>query len=130
VATRRPRPSASLRSFIVSRKASASSSIACASSRRAPVRQWIVDVTWLAKRKNIAIVVQGVSLSLRGPGRLHTRLDTPPISLRHHAFSRIALNTARSMLVNFFELRLSCSTRSRCRFRLKTSFGHGAISRD
>jgi hypothetical protein len=27
---------------------------------------------------------------LRGSGRLDTRLDTPPISLRHHPGSRIA----------------------------------------
>jgi hypothetical protein len=59
-------------------------------SRSQDIRQWIVDVTWLAKRKNVAIVVHGVSLSLRGSGKLHTRLDRPPISLRHHPFSRIA----------------------------------------
>ncbi|WP_247493591.1 hypothetical protein, partial [Bradyrhizobium sp. 142] len=32
----------------------------------------------------------GVSLSLRGSGRLDTRLDTPPISFRHHPLSCIA----------------------------------------
>jgi hypothetical protein len=32
----------------------------------------------------------GVSLSLRGSGRLDTRLDTPPISYRHHPVSRLA----------------------------------------
>jgi hypothetical protein len=31
-----------------------------------------------------------LSLSLRGSGRLDTRLDTPPISFRHHPDSRIA----------------------------------------
>src|SRR4030088_1324649 len=34
--------------------------------------------------------VHGVSLSSRGSGRLDTRLDTPPISYRHHPVSRIA----------------------------------------
>jgi integrase len=32
---------------------------------------------------------------LRGSGRLDTRLDTPPISVRHHPLSRIALAIAR-----------------------------------
>jgi hypothetical protein len=57
---------------------------------RYKLSQWIVDVTGLVKRKNIAIVVHGILLSLRVSGRLHSRLDTPPMSLRHHAFSRIA----------------------------------------
>src|SRR6266536_795780 len=35
-------------------------------------------------------LVHGVSLSLRGSGRLDTRLDTPPISFRHHPVPRIA----------------------------------------
>jgi hypothetical protein len=35
-------------------------------------------------------LVHGVSLSLRGSGRLDTRLDTPPISFRHPRVSRIA----------------------------------------
>jgi hypothetical protein len=38
----------------------------------------------VTKTNNIAILIHGVSLSLRGSGRLDTRLDTPPISLRHH----------------------------------------------
>jgi hypothetical protein len=50
----------------------------------------VVNVTWLAKRENVAILVHDVSLSagevLAG---FHTRLDTPPILLRHHRFSRI-----------------------------------------
>ncbi len=37
-----------------------------------------------------AILIHGVSLSSRGSGRLDTRLDTPPISFRHHPVSRIA----------------------------------------
>ena len=36
----------------------------------------------------------GVSLSLRGSGRLDTRLDTPPSRLRRHPFSGIALAKA------------------------------------
>jgi hypothetical protein len=44
----------------------------------------------VTKTNNIAILIHGVSLSLRGSGRLDTRLDTPPISLRHHPGSRIA----------------------------------------
>jgi hypothetical protein len=55
------------------------------------IRQWIVDFVGLTKRNNIASLVHGVSLSLRGSGRLDTCLDTPPISFRHHPVSRIAL---------------------------------------
>ena len=44
----------------------------------------------LTKPNNTAILVHGVSLSLRGSGRLDTRLDTPPISYRHHPVSRLA----------------------------------------
>src|SRR6202043_4173086 len=53
-------------------------------------RQWIVDLVGMTKRDNGASLVHGVSLSLRGSGRLDTRLDTPPISFRHHPVSRIA----------------------------------------
>src|SRR6202035_1292003 len=53
-------------------------------------RQWIVDLVGMTKRDNVASLVHGVSLSLRGSGRLDTRLDTPPISFRHHPVSRIA----------------------------------------
>src|SRR5215471_394215 len=35
---------------------------------------------------------------MRGSGRLHTRLDTPPISLRHHPFSRIARSDLDSVI--------------------------------
>jgi hypothetical protein len=45
----------------------------------------------VTKTNNIAILIHGVSLSLRGSGRLDTRLDTPPISLRHHPGSGLAL---------------------------------------
>src|SRR5262245_52465365 len=54
------------------------------------IRQRIVDLIGLTKADNVAILVHGVSLSLRGSGRLDTRLDTPPISGRHHPLSRIA----------------------------------------
>ena len=53
--------------------------------------QGIVDFIGLTKTYNIAILVHGISLSLRGSGRLDTRLDTPPISHRHHPVSRLAL---------------------------------------
>ena len=52
--------------------------------------QGIVDFIGLTKTYNIAILVHGISLSLRGSGRLDTRLDTPPISFRHHPLSRLA----------------------------------------
>ncbi|MGY4286310.1 hypothetical protein ACVWXO_005530 [Bradyrhizobium sp. LM2.7] len=47
-----------------------------------------------AQRDNVASLVHGVSLSLRGSGRLDTRLDTPPISFRHHPLSCIARSQA------------------------------------
>jgi hypothetical protein len=49
-------------------------------TRAQDIRQWIANPFGLAKEKNVAILVHGVSLSLRGSGRLDTRLDTPPIS--------------------------------------------------
>jgi len=54
------------------------------------IRQWIIDLVRVTKPYNIASLVHGVSLSLRGSGRLDTRLDTPPISHRHHPVSCIA----------------------------------------
>ena len=57
-------------------------------TRSQDIRQWIVDLVGLTKADNVAILVHGVSLSLRGSGRLDTRLDTPPISFRHHPVSR------------------------------------------
>jgi hypothetical protein len=54
------------------------------------IRQWIVDLVGMTKGDNVANLFHGVSLSLRGSGRLDTRLDTPPISFRHHPVSRIA----------------------------------------
>ena len=62
-------------------------------TRSQDIRQWIVDLVGLTKADNVAILVHGVSLSLRGSGRLDTRLDTPPISFRHHPVSRIARQT-------------------------------------
>src|ERR1039458_911069 len=52
--------------------------------------QGIVDLVRLTKPDNTAILIHGVSLSLRGSGRLDTRLDTPPISYRHHPVSCLA----------------------------------------
>src|ERR1039458_7672022 len=52
--------------------------------------QGIVDIVRLTKPDNTAILIHGVSLSLRGSGRLDTRLDTPPISYRHHPVSCLA----------------------------------------
>ncbi len=54
------------------------------------IGQGIIDLVGVTKTNNIAILIHGVSLSLRGSGRLDTRLDTPPISLRHHPLFRIA----------------------------------------
>ena len=54
--------------------------------------QGIIDLVGLTKPDNTAILFHGVSLSLRGSGRLDTRLDTPPILYRHHPVSRLALN--------------------------------------
>jgi hypothetical protein len=87
-------PSASFKSSTVARNVSTSISTACARSCRAPARRILVsgfvDLVGLTKGNNIASLVHGVSLSLRGSGRLDTRLDTPPISGRHHPLSRIA----------------------------------------
>src|SRR6266536_2408650 len=58
-------------------------------TRSQDIGQWIVNLVRLTQRDNIAILVHGVSLSSRGSGRLDTRLDTPPISPRHHPVSRI-----------------------------------------
>ena len=38
--------------------------------RSQDICQWIVNVTWLARRENVAILVHGVSLSWRASGRL------------------------------------------------------------
>src|SRR5262249_38315771 len=61
------------------------------------IGQWIVDLVGLTKGNNLASLVHGVSLSLRGSGRLDTRLDTPPISFRHHPLSRIAHPEKRTL---------------------------------
>ena len=57
--------------------------------------QGIIDLVRLTKPDNTAILFHGVSLSLRGSGRLDTRLDTPPILYRHHPVSRLARQTLR-----------------------------------
>src|SRR5471032_3420436 len=59
------------------------------------IRQWIVDLTGLTKANNVDNLVHGVSLSLRGSGRLDTRLDTPHSSNRHHPVSNIAPSAVR-----------------------------------
>src|SRR5674476_602083 len=59
------------------------------------IRQGIVDLVRQTKTDNTAILIHGVSLSLRGSGRLDTRLDTPPISHRHHPVSHLALASMR-----------------------------------
>jgi hypothetical protein len=53
--------------------------------------QGTVDLLRLTKPHDVGRAVHGVSLSTRGPGRLDTRLDTPPSSKPRHPFSRIAL---------------------------------------
>src|ERR1019366_855466 len=59
-------------------------------ARSQDIGQGIIDLVGVTKTYNIAILIHGVSLSLRGSGRLDTRLDTPPISLRHHPGSGLA----------------------------------------
>src|SRR5271163_23773 len=59
-------------------------------SRSQDIGQGIINLVGVTKTNNIAILIHGVSLSLRGSGRLDTRLDTPPISPRHHPLSCIA----------------------------------------
>src|ERR1017187_3334635 len=64
-------------------------------TRSQDIGQWIIDLVGVTKTNNIAILIHGVSLSLRGSGRLDTRPATPPISLRHHPGSRIARHMAQ-----------------------------------
>jgi len=64
-------------------------------TRSQDIGQGIIDLVGVTKTNNIAILIHGVSLSLRGSGRLDTRLDTPPISLRHHPGSGLALPRLR-----------------------------------
>ena len=89
--TRRSRPSGSLRSCIRAKNASASSSTACARSRRAPerrIRQGIFELFRLTEADNIGRRVHGVSLSSRSSGgltpasirRLHIAVVQPPRS--------------------------------------------------
>ncbi|MGY3611282.1 hypothetical protein ACWGRJ_46375, partial [Bradyrhizobium sp. Lot11] len=50
------------------------------------------DLVGLTKRDNVASLIHGVLLSLREVlAGFDTRLDPPPISVRHHPVSRIAL---------------------------------------
>jgi hypothetical protein len=48
------------------------------------IGQWMVDLAGLTTASNVAILVHGVLFSLRSSHKLDTRLDTPPISPRHH----------------------------------------------
>src|ERR1022692_2068475 len=59
-------------------------------TRSKNISQRIVDLVGLTKTENIDSLVHGVSLSLRVSGRLDTRLNTPPISIRHHPVSSLA----------------------------------------
>src|SRR5450830_1824371 len=68
-------------------------------TRSQDIGQWIIDLVGVTKTNNIANLVHGVSLSLRGSGRLDTRLDTPPISLRHHPGSGLAQFVRQSFLL-------------------------------
>ncbi|MEH2475582.1 hypothetical protein V1281_003243 [Nitrobacteraceae bacterium AZCC 2161] len=79
-------------SLTVARNVSTSISTAWARRCRALARGilLIVDLVGLTKRDNLGSLIRGVSLSLRGSGGLDARLDTPPISFRHHPDSRIA----------------------------------------
>jgi len=55
------------------------------------IRQGVVDVIGLTKADDVGNLSSiGVSLSLRGSGRLDTRLDTPPSIRRRHPVSCIA----------------------------------------
>jgi hypothetical protein len=66
-------------------------------ARSQDIGQGIIDLVGVTKTNNIAILIHGVSLSLRRSGRLDTRLDTPPISLRHHPVSPIARKRMKMM---------------------------------
>src|SRR5450432_2254293 len=68
------------------------------------IRQWIVDLTGLTKANNVDNLVHGVSLSLRGSGRLDTRLDTPHSSNRHHPVSALAQPGPFEQLAGGFHL--------------------------
>jgi hypothetical protein len=70
-------------------------------TRSKDIGQGIIDLVGLTKTNNIAILIHGVSLSLRGSGRLDTRLDTAyltPSSPRFRLSSRCAIpgRTSRS----------------------------------
>ena len=47
------------------------------------IGQWIIDLVGLTKRDNVASLVHGVSLSLRGSGRLDTHLDPSSPTFPH-----------------------------------------------
>jgi len=52
--------------------------------------QGVVNLTRLTQPDDSGRTLHGVSLSLRGSGRLDTRLDTPPLLPRRHPIFRIA----------------------------------------
>ncbi len=57
--------------------------------------QGIVEVFGMTKSDDVGRCLHGVSLSLRGSGRLDTRLDTPPSTHRRHPISRIGPTSPR-----------------------------------
>jgi hypothetical protein len=59
------------------------------------IRQGIVDLVGLTKADNIDSLFHGVSLSSRGSGRLDTRLDTPPFSMRRSRMSQTPEHPSR-----------------------------------
>jgi hypothetical protein len=61
-----------------------------ARSRAQRLAQRVIDHLGLRETDDGAILIHGVSLSWRGPGRLVARLDTPPSSDRRHPASAIA----------------------------------------
>ncbi len=85
--TTRSRPSGNCTPFIRARNASASASMAWASSRRAPLRRTAVSGSSIASGCRRRTTVLFLIMAYRPFGRFRqasTRLDTPPFSHRHH----------------------------------------------
>jgi len=61
--------------------------------------QWIVNRRRLTEGQDVGSLVLAYRSPRRGSGRLDTRLDTPPLSTRHHPLSRIASGVADTRLV-------------------------------
>src|SRR5271163_3639291 len=93
----RSRPSGRRTPFIRARNASASASMAWASSRRAPLRRTAVSGSSIASGCRRGTTVLFLIMAYRSFGRFRqasTRLDTPPCSHRHHPVSVIARQLA------------------------------------